>query len=122
MDEKNKKSDAGFQIERVKLLVTIVGYGKGDAVIEELKDIGITYNLAATGEGIVDMGFAGVLGMGENYIDVVISVVRDSMVEEAMSMIDYVFHLEKAHTGICFAVPIEGVNGSIALQYLSGIF
>ncbi|MDR0886396.1 MAG: hypothetical protein LBN22_08600 [Clostridiales Family XIII bacterium] len=119
MDEKSKSDSKS--IERVKLLITIVERGKGDEVIEELRDIDVSYNMACMGSGTTQEGLVEILGFADEEVDVILSVVRDSMIDEVISMIEYVFDLDEPGTGLAFAVPVEGVSGPVALKYISGL-
>ncbi|MDR2487499.1 MAG: hypothetical protein LBD12_05980 [Clostridiales Family XIII bacterium] len=110
----------GNEFERLKLMFTIVARGKGDKVVQELRNLGITYNLASIAYGAVGQDLSDMFGLTESDYDLVCSVITKSKVKAAMSMIEYKFSLNEPGTGIAFCVPITGVGGPLSLQYISG--
>ncbi|MDR0356922.1 MAG: hypothetical protein LBH63_00890 [Clostridiales Family XIII bacterium] len=108
-------------IERVKLLVTIIDRGRSDSLIRELRLLGVTFNMASVGYGAVGVDLADLLGFTEKECDIVYSVVTESKTASALSMLEYKFSLNEPGRGIAFCVPISGVGGPVSLRYISGI-
>ena len=50
---------------------------------------------------------------------VILSVVREDMVEEIMNCLEDKFHSVRGGKGICFAVPLSSVIGVNLYQFLS---
>lgn len=108
-------------MKRIKLLVALVDRGKGDDVVEILRESGITYNLVspayqASGSEIMDY-----LGLTNPERDMVFSVVTEDKVEGALSKLLYKLNLDEPGKGFAFAIPITGVSGPLALRYISGM-
>jgi hypothetical protein len=114
------KDGYGSEFERIKMMVTIVPRGEGEHVIKELRSLGVTYNLDGLAYGAVGLRLTDVLGFTEEDCDIVYSIVTESKVRAAMSMIEYKFSLDEPHSGISFCVPISGVGGPLSLKYISG--
>jgi hypothetical protein len=57
----------------------------------------------------------------ENDCDIVFSIVTESKVKAAMSMVEYKFSLDDPGTGLAFCVPLMGVGGPLSLNYISGV-
>jgi hypothetical protein len=111
----------GNDIERVNLLITILGRGNSDACVKELRGLGITFNMAALGVTKLGQEWAEVFGVSEKDCDIVLSVVTQSKVRLALAMVEYKFSLNKPGNGFASIVPISGVGGPVSLKYISGL-
>jgi hypothetical protein len=107
--------------ERICLLVTIVKRGLGDKVIAEMRNLGVTFNMASVGYSAVGLDLVDYFGLSEHSADIVFSVVTEPKKEAALSMVEYKFSLDKPDLGCAFIVPISGVGGPISLKYISGV-
>jgi hypothetical protein len=115
------KDRYGNEFERLKLMITIVGREQGNRVVKELRDLGITFNMESVAYAAVGSELVEIFGLTENDCDIVFSVVTESKIKAAMSMVEYKFSLDDPGTGIAFCVPLTGVGGPLSLQYISGI-
>ncbi|MDR1029019.1 MAG: hypothetical protein LBL63_06330 [Clostridiales Family XIII bacterium] len=115
------KKGGSSDIERVKLMISIIERGLGNSLIQELRLLGVTFNMASVGYGAVGSDIADLLGFTEKECDIVFSVVTESKVATALSMIEYRFSLHTPGHGLAFCVPISGVGGPVSLRYISGI-
>lgn len=109
-------------IKRIKLLVAIVDRGKGDDVVEILRESGVTYNMIspaydASGSDIIDY-----LGLSNPERDLILSVVTEDKVGRIMNKLLYKMDLDEPGNGFAFTIPISGVSGPLALRYISGIY
>jgi nitrogen regulatory protein PII len=111
---------SGQQYERIVFVMTIVSRGRGDAVIEMLRSKGIPYNIASIGYTAIGLELADYFGLTEVKRDIILSIVPEYRVPETMTMLEYGFSLNEKHMGIAFCVPVSGVSGLKALQYISG--
>ena len=66
--------------KRIEILFTVVTGGKGDAVVESLRECGVTYNLTAVGYGASAHRLIDFLGFNDLEKDIVISVVTKDRV------------------------------------------
>lgn len=108
-------------LKRIKLLIAIVDRGKGDDVVEILREGGVTYNLVspayrASGSDLMDY-----LGLTNPERDMVLSVVAEDKVDGILKMILYKLDLDVPGNGLAFTIPITGVSGPLALRYISGV-
>ncbi|MCL1895112.1 MAG: P-II family nitrogen regulator [Clostridiales bacterium] len=106
--------------ERIAFVITVISHGKGDAVVEMLKNKGITYNMAAVGYAAIGLELADYFGLTEVKRDIIMSTVPERRVPEMMTMLKYGFSLDETRTGAAFCVPVSSVAGIKALQFLSG--
>lgn len=109
-------------MKRIKLVFAIVDRGKGDDVVEILRESGVSYNLVspaycASGSDIMDY-----LGLSNPERDLILSVITEDKVDDVLKKLLYKFNLEEAGNGLAFAIPITGVSGPLALRYISGIY
>lgn len=107
--------------KRIKLLVAIVDRGKGDVVVEILRDSGVTYNMVspaycAAGSDIMD-----ILGLTNPERDMILSVITEDKVDGVLKKLLYKLDLDEPGNGYAFTIPITGVSGPLALRYISGI-
>lgn len=100
----------------IKAVLTIVDRGKGDAVIEFLREHNVFFSTAFLGRGTAASAWAE-LWTGESKKDIVISVVPKDRVEEIMKSIVEHFQIHKAGHGIAFSVDIGSISGKRALDY-----
>jgi hypothetical protein len=106
--------------KRVEILFTVVDGGKGGAVVESLRECGVTYNLMSVGYGAAAHRLADFLGFNDREKDIVISVVTKDRVRDILNMLLYKFDMDKPDNGIVFTIPISGVSGPAVLKYISG--
>jgi len=110
----------GKQYERINLLLTVCHRGVGDKIIRDLRDLGVTYNMAAVGESLGGLGLADYLGFEDTQLDIILSVVCDSKTDQAMALIEYGYSENPDGAAIAALIPIEGVSGPLVLEYISG--
>ncbi|MDR0425141.1 MAG: hypothetical protein LBH39_06825 [Clostridiales Family XIII bacterium] len=108
-------------MKRIDLLITIVDRGKGDKIVQALRDSRVTYNLSSVGYGASGLALVDMLGLTSTEKDIIISVVPEERASEILNILLYKFDLDKPDKGIAFILPISGVSGPIALKYISGL-
>ena len=113
-------TQAGKTYERVNLMFTACRRGVVDRIISELRDLGITYNLAMVGESRGAHGIADYLGLDDEEFGLLISVVSDSKADRALALIEYGFSEAADGDAVAALVPMEGISGPLALEYISG--
>ncbi len=110
------------QYERINLMITVTSRGYHDRIIKGLRDIGVTYNMATVGESKSGSSVSSYLGLQDDEMDIIFSVVSDSKADRALAFIEYCDYLEEKESGhaIAMFIPIGGVSGPLALEYISG--
>jgi nitrogen regulatory protein PII len=112
--------DMKHPLKRIKLLIAIVDRGKGDDVVEVLKESGVTYNLVSPAYRAAGSELMDYLGLTNPERDMVLSVVTEDKVEGVLKKILYKLDLDVPGNGLAFTIPITGVSGPLALRYISG--
>ncbi len=105
-------------IKKLKLLFTVVDRPKGEFYMDVLSQFDVNYQMAVGGLGTVRSDLVEMLGL-EPHKTVIISVVREDVVESVLQCLEEKFTTIKNGKGIAFAVPLSSVIGVNAYQFLS---
>lgn len=105
-------------IKKLKLLFTIVDRPKGEFYMDVISQFDVNYQMAMGGLGTVRSDLVEMLGL-EPHKTVIVSVVREDMVETIIQCLEEKFATIKKGKGIAFAVPLSSVIGVNAYQFLS---
>jgi nitrogen regulatory protein PII len=108
-------------VKRIKLLVAIVDRGKGDDVVEILRESGVTYNLVSPAYRATGLEIMDYLGLANPERDIIFSVVTEDKVGRVLNKLLYKLNFDEPGNGLAFTIPISGVSGPLALRYISGI-
>ncbi|GHU63596.1 hypothetical protein AGMMS49983_07410 [Clostridia bacterium] len=112
-----------MKYERINLMITMTARGRRDKIIEDLRSIGVTYNMSTVGAVLGGLTMSDYLGFQDDECDVILSVVSDSKADKALALIEYGYaHKDgddQGKTGAAL-VPISGVSGPLALEYITG--
>lgn len=105
-------------IKKLKLLFTVVDRPKGEFYMDVISQFDVNYQMVMGGLGTVRSDLVEMLGL-EPHKAVIISVVREDMVDTIISCLEEKFATIKKGKGIAFAVPLSSVIGVNAYQFLS---
>lgn len=108
-------------VKRIKLLVAVVDRGRGNEVVEILKESGVTYNMVSPAYCAAGSEFMDYLGLTNPERDMVFSIVTEDKVDGILNKLLYKLNLDLPGNGFAFTIPITGVSGPLALRYISGI-
>ena len=105
-------------IKKLKLLFTIVDRPKGEFYLDVISQFDVNCQLAVGGLGTAQSEILELLGL-EPHKAVILSVVREDMVETVMNTLEDKFATIRNGKGIAFAVPLSSVIGVNLYQFLS---
>ena len=105
-------------IKKLKLLFTVVDRPKGEFYLDVLGQFDVNFQMALGGMGTANSELLELLGLEPHKV-VILSVVREDLVDEIMNCLDDKFHTVRNGKGICFAVPLASVIGVNLYQFLS---
>ncbi|MBQ8580380.1 MAG: hypothetical protein IJ448_06780 [Oscillospiraceae bacterium] len=105
-------------IKKLKLLFTIVDRNKGEFYLDVLSQFEVNCQLVMPGLGTANSDLIDMLGLNLHKA-VVISVVREDMVESILHCLEDKFATIKNGKGIAFAVPLSSVIGVNLYQFMS---
>ena len=105
-------------IKKLKLLVTVVERPKGEFYLDVISQFGVNCQLAMGGLGTANSELVELLGL-EPHKAVILSVVREDMMDAVMNCLEDKFRTIRNGKGIAFAVPLSSVIGVNLYQFLS---
>ena len=105
-------------IKKLKLLVTIVERPKGEFYLDVISQFDVNCQLVMGGLGTATSEIMELLGL-EPHKAVILSVVREDMVDAVMNCLEDKFATIRNGKGISFAVPLSSVIGVNLYQFLS---
>ena len=105
-------------IKKLKLLFTVVDRPKGEFYLDVISQFDVNCQLALSGMGTATSDLVELLGL-EPHKAVLLSVVRENMVETVMNTLEDKFATIKNGKGIAFAVPLSSVIGVNLYRFFS---
>ena len=105
-------------IKKLKLLFTVVERPKTEFYLDVLSQFEVNYQMVVGGKGTATSDLVDMLGLNPHK-GVILSVVREDMVDEIMKCMEDKFATIRQGKGISFAVPLSSVIGVNMYQFLS---
>ena len=105
-------------IKKLKLLFTVVDRNKGEFYLDVISQFDVNCQLAIGGRGTANSELLDLLGLNNNKA-VILSVVREDLVDEVLNCLEDKFATVRNGKGITFAVPLSSVIGVNLYQFLS---
>ena len=105
-------------IKKLKLLFTVVDRNKGEFYLDVISQYSANCQLVMQGMGTAASDIVELLGLNLHKA-VVVSVVREDLVDTIMNTLEDKFATIKNGKGIAFAVPLSSVIGVNMYQFLS---
>ena len=105
-------------IKKLKLLVTVVDRNKAEFYLDVLGQFPINCQMAMAGTGTAHSELVELLGLNIHKA-VILSIVREDLVDEVMNCLEDKFVTVRNGKGISFAIPLSSVIGVNLYQFLS---
>ena len=105
-------------IKKLKLLFTVVDRNKGEFYQDVISQFSVNCQLVLPGMGTAASDIVELLGLNLHKA-VVVSVVREDLVDEIMNTLENKFETIRNGKGVAFAVPLSSVIGVNMYQFLS---
>ena len=105
-------------IKKLKLLVTVVEKAKGEFYLDTISQFEVNCQMAMSGMGTARSDVVNMLGLNIHKA-VILSVVREDMVDPVMKCLETKFSTIRNGKGISFAIPLSSVIGVNMYQFLS---
>ena len=112
----NSINDAA--IKKLKLLITVVDRQKGEFYLDVISQFDVNCQMMMGGLGTATSELVELLGL-EPHKAVILSVVREDMVDTVMNTLEDKFATIRNGKGISFAVPLSSVIGVNLYRFLS---
>ena len=105
-------------IKKLKLLFTVVDRSKAEFYMDVLSQFEVNCQMLCQGKGTATSELVDMLGLNIHKA-VILSVVREDMVDPIMKNLENKFSTIRNGKGIAFAVPLSSVIGVNMYQFLS---
>ena len=112
----NTINDSG--IKKLKLLFTVVDRPKGEFYLDVISQFDVNCQLSVGGMGTATSEVVDLLGL-EPHKAVILSVIREDMVDVVMQTLEDKFATIRNGKGIAFAVPLSSVIGVNLYRFMS---
>ena len=105
-------------IKKLKLLFTVVDRPKAEFYLDVLSQFEVNCQMVVNGKGTAQSELIDLLGLNIHKA-VIVSVVREDLVDEITKTLEQKFETIKNGKGIAFVVPMSGIIGVNMYQFLS---
>lgn len=115
--QKNKKQQAQAH-DALELIFVIVNRSKAEFYIDILQSFDINIQLVVPGSGTADASMLAVFGLTDTDKAVIIGVIREKKIADALYALEHKFRTIKNGKGIAYTVPLSGVIGTLIYGFL----
>ena len=105
-------------IKKLKLLITVVDKEKGEFYMDVISQFPVNLQMALSGQGTANSEVVNLLGLNMQKA-VILSLVREDLMEGLMNTLEDKFQTVKNGRGIAFAVPLSSVIGANLYRFMS---
>ena len=105
-------------IKKLKLLFTVVDRQKGEFYLDVISQFEVNCQMVVSGMGTATSELVDLLGLNPHKA-VIISMVREDLVESIMETLQDKFATVRNGKGIAFAVPLSSIIGVNLYQFMS---
>ena len=105
-------------IKKLKLLFTVVDRSKAEFYLDVISQFNVNCQLVMPGMGTAASELVELLGLNLHKA-VIVSVVREDLVDEILNTLEEKFATIRNGKGIAFAVPLSSVIGVNMYRFLS---
>ena len=105
-------------IKKLKLVITVVDRAKAEFYLDVFSQFEVNFQMVTGGKGTAHSDIVEMLGLNIHKA-VILSVVREDMVDPIMKCLEDKFETIRNGKGIAIAVPLTGVIGVNMYQFLS---
>ncbi len=117
--QRKTKKTVNVAPQKLKLLFTIVNRSKAEFYMDLLQSFDINMQISMYGNGTANTETLRYLGLTDSEKAVIISVIKESKVKEALLLLEEKFSTIKNGKGIAYTVPMTGTVGVAIYQFLS---
>ena len=106
-------------VSPLKIFISIVPYGQGDALIKILEHTGVTFNFITSGEGTGKNYLTGLLSGADIKKQIIFSLVREDKTDIVIDALRTRFSTSKVANGISLSVKLTSVAGVSVYRFLT---
>ncbi len=104
---------------KLKLLITIVARNKAEFYLDLIQSFDVNMQCVLIGQGTADKSTLGLLGLTDTDKAVILSVIQDKKIPDALSTLDNRFNSIKGGKGVAWTIPLTSVIGVLIYGFLS---
>ena len=104
---------------RLKLLITIVSRPKADYFTDVLQAFEVNLQTVLMAQGTANAKTLSLLGLADTDKAVILSVIQENKVPDALSVLEEKFNTIKDGKGVAWTVPLSSVIGTLIYRFLS---
>ena len=119
IENKISRPNGDIAPKKLELLVTIVDRKKADFYVDLITGFRVNLQLTVNGKGTARSEMLNLLGLDGSDKAVIFSVIRDTQVEEALSVLEEKFKTVRNGKGIAYTIPMSSIIGVSAFRFLA---
>lgn len=119
IENKISRPNGDIAPKKLELLVTIVDRKKADFYVDLITGFRVNLQLTVNGKGTAQSEMLNMLGLDGSDKAVIFSVIRDTQVEEALSVLEEKFKTVRNGKGIAYTIPMSSIIGVSAFRFLA---
>lgn len=116
---KGKLFEEKENLSRLYVYVVIVDRGQGNSVIKLMQSLGSSLQFTEQGQGTATNELRNILGIIDDYKDVVFSIIDDNKLDSVTKELDSFFVASKKNRGVGFAIPMTSIMGVKFYKFLT---
>jgi len=105
--------------KKIKLLFTVVNRHKTEFFVDVLQNFEVNMQLILSAQGTANDDIRSLLGLTDSDKSVIISVIRQDRIKDALAALEDKFNTVKNGKGIAYTVPIKSAIGVAIYRFLS---
>lgn len=117
--KQNLNSRSNIEIKKMLVCLTIVNSGQGEAIRKLMEKFSCATSLILKGEGTASKDLYDVLGLKDNYKDVIISFVSEDVSDDVIYELNLYFNSNKKNKGVASILEMDSIVSYIGYRFLS---
>lgn len=113
------KKAVSTDIKKLKMLITVVDRSKSLFYMDLLEQFEVNMQTVIYGKGTAGTEMLSLLGLRESDKAIIISFVREDMIQDIKETLSEKFEKIKNGKGIAFVIPMKSIIGVSVYQFLS---
>ncbi len=115
-----KAYDEEHKIEKLKVFCIIVNRYQSDFYVKKFDEIGVGASFVILGTGTATKDIYDFLGIGETKKDIILSLVKESVIPELKKITEERFKVSKNAKGVAFSFEMDSIAGVLAYRFIAG--
>lgn len=103
---------------KLEILITTVSRNKAEYFVDLIQSFEVNMQMTVFAEGTADNGMLAALGINDSAKAVIISVIQEKKIADAVATLEEKFATIKGGKGIAFTIPMSSVIGTLIYGFL----